>query len=164
MAVKTKPNKKREKVSRPREARENTKKNTASKENKTASSKTRTEKYLELFNKYLAEAKELYKKGNLPKSGEKYWEATAALLNAIAEKRKWPHDSHRDYAEIVEKLSEQLKEPLGPLFANTERLHANYYHNFLSPLNFEAHRQQTLKLIEKLRTLLAQEQEAPQQQ
>ncbi|MCC5999111.1 MAG: hypothetical protein LM573_08530, partial [Thermofilum sp.] len=65
MAVKTKPNKKREKVSRPREARENTKKNTASKENKTASSKTRTEKYLELFNKYLAEAKELYKKGNL---------------------------------------------------------------------------------------------------
>ena len=162
MAVKTRTIKKQGNISRPQEARENTKKNTSSKEDKTASSKTRTKKYLELSNKYLAEAEELYKKGDLPQSGEKYWGATAALLNAIAEKRKWPHYSHRDYADIVEKLSEQLKEPLGPLFANTERLHANYYHNFLSPLNFEAHRQQTLKLIEKLRTLLTQEQEAPQ--
>jgi uncharacterized Zn finger protein (UPF0148 family) len=146
MAVKTRTNKKQGNISRPKEARENTKKNTASKENKTASSKTRTRKYPELIEKYLAEAQEIYKKGDLPHSGEKYWEATAALLNTIAEKRKWPHYSHRDYADIVEKLSEQLKEPLGPLFANTERLHANYYHNFLSPLNFEAHRQQTLKL------------------
>jgi hypothetical protein len=162
MAVKTRTTKEQGNIFRPKEARENTKKNTASKENKTASSKTRSEKYLELFEKFFAEAEELYKKGEFPQSGEKYWGATAALLNAIAEKRKWPHYSHRDYAEIVEKLSEQLKEPLGPLFANTERLHANYYHNFLSPLNFEAHRQQTLKLIEKLRTLLTQEQEAPQ--
>ena len=154
--------KKRESISRPREAGYNTKKNTASKEKKTASPKTRTRKYPELIEKYLAEAENLYKKGDLPQSREKYWEATAALLNAIAEKRKWPHYSHRDYAEIVEKLSEELKEPLGPLFANTERLHANYYPNFLSPLNFEAHIWQTLKLIEKLRTLLTQEQEAPQ--
>jgi hypothetical protein len=93
---------------------------------------------------------------DLPQSGEKYWGATAALLNAIAEERGWPHYSHRDYAEIVEKLSEQLKEPLGPLFANAERLHANYHHSFLSPLNFKAHREQTLKLVEKLKALLTQ--------
>jgi hypothetical protein len=162
MVVKTTPSKKRESISRPREAGDNTKKNTASKKNKTTSQKTRTRKYPELIEKYLAEAEELYKKGDLPQSGEKYWGATATLLNAIAENKKWPHYSHRDYADIVEKLSEQLKEPLGPLFANTERLHANYYHNFLSPLNFEAHRQQTLELVKKLIKLLRQEQEAQQ--
>jgi hypothetical protein len=142
-----------------REARESARRNAASEESRTAPPPT---KYLELFRKYLAEAEELYEKGDLPQSGEKYWGAAAALLNAIAEERGWPHYSHRDYAEIVEKLSEQLKEPLGPLFANAERLHANYYHNFLSPLNFEAHREQTLKLIEKLKTLLTQEQETQQ--
>ncbi|AGT35959.1 MULTISPECIES: PaREP1 family protein [Thermofilum] len=162
MAVNGRTIKEQESFTHPREAGDNAKKNMASKENNTTSPKTGTRKYLELFEKYLVEAEELYKKGYLPQSGEKYWGATAALLNAIAEKRKWPHYSHRDYADIVEKLSEQLKEPLGPLFANTERLHANYYRNFLSPLNFEAHRQQTLKLIGKLRTLLTQEQEAPQ--
>jgi hypothetical protein len=66
MAVKTRTIKKQGNISRPQEPRENTKKNTASKENETASSKTRTEKYLELFNKYLAEAENLYKKGDLP--------------------------------------------------------------------------------------------------
>jgi hypothetical protein len=149
-------------VSPSREARESAKESPASGESMPATPKTATGKYLELFRKYLAEAEELYRKGDLPQSGEKYWGATAALLNAIAEERGWPHYSHRDYAEIVEKLSEQLKEPLGPLFANAERLHANYYHNFLSPLNFEAHREQTLKLVEKLKTLLTQEQEAQQ--
>jgi hypothetical protein len=83
-------------------------------------------------------------------------QGSRALLNAIAEERGRPHYSHRDYAEIVERLSEQLKEPLGPLFASAERLHANYYHNFLSPLNFKAHREQTLKLVEKLKALLTQ--------
>jgi hypothetical protein len=159
MAAKPRTVKEQESASPSREARESAEKNAASEESETALPKT---KYLELFRKYLAEAEELYRKGDLPQSGEKYWGAAAALLNAIAEERGWPHYSHRDYAEIVEKLSEQLKEPLGPLFANAERLHANYYHNFLSPLNFEAHREQTLKLVEKLKALLTQEREAQQ--
>jgi hypothetical protein len=32
-----------------------------------------TTKYLELFRKYLAKAEELYRRGDLPQSGEKYW-------------------------------------------------------------------------------------------
>jgi hypothetical protein len=72
MAVKTRTITEQGNIFRPQEARENTKKNTSSKENKTASSKTRTKKYLELFNRYLAEAEDLYKKGDLPHSGEKY--------------------------------------------------------------------------------------------
>jgi DNA-binding protein H-NS len=162
MAVKRRAIKEHESISPFREAREGAEKSAASEEKKTAPLKAATGKYLELFRKYLAEAEELYRKGDLPQSGEKYWGATAALLNAIAEERGWPHYSHRDYAEIVEKLSEQLKEPLGPLFANAERLHANYHHSFLSPLNFKAHREQTLKLVEKLVALLRQEQEAQQ--
>ena len=69
-------------------------------------------------------------------------------------KRGWSHYTHRDYAEIVERLSEELKEPLGKHFAGVERLYANYYHNFLTKVNFEAHREDALKLMRKLRSLM----------
>lgn len=51
----------------------------------------------------------------------------------------------------MERLSEELGEPLGRLFASVERLHANYYHNFLTKVNFEAHREDALKLVRRLR-------------
>jgi hypothetical protein len=113
----------------------------------------RIEVYMKLHEKYLRESEELYAKGDLAQAGEKYWGAITALINAIAERRGWSHYTHRDYAEIIERLSEELKEPLGRLFASVERLHANYYHNFLTKVNFEAHREDTLKLIQKLKTL-----------
>ena len=113
----------------------------------------RIEVYMKLHEKYLKDAEELYAKGDLAQAGERYWGAVTALLNAIGEKRGWSHYTHRDYAEIVERLSEELKEPLGRLFAGVERLHANYYHNFLTKVNFEAHREDTLKLVRRLRSL-----------
>jgi hypothetical protein len=113
----------------------------------------RIEVYMKLHEKYLRESEELYAEGDLAQAGEKYWGAITALINAIAERRGWSHYTHRDYAEIIERLSEELKEPLGRLFASVERLHANYYLNFLTKVNFEAHREDTLKLIQKLKTL-----------
>jgi len=114
----------------------------------------RIEVYMKLHERYLRDAEELYAKGDLAQAGEKYWGAVTALLNTIGEKRGWSHYTHRDYAEIVERLSEELEEPLGRLFASIERLHANYYHNFLTKVNFEAHREDALKLVQKLRSLI----------
>jgi len=120
--------------------------------------KTRVKLYLNLFNKYLAEAEELYNKGDLVQAGEKYWGAIVSLLNAIAELRGWPHYSHRDYLEIVENLVEEIKERnLTIYFASAERLHANFYHNFLKKISFEVHRENALKLIEKLKDIVSRE-------
>ena len=116
----------------------------------------RVEAYLKLHEKYLREAEELYAKGDLVLAGEKYWGAVAALLNAIAEKRGMPHYSHRDYAEIIESLVEERgDEELPRLFASAERLHANFYHGFLKQTSFRAHREDVLKLVEKLKGLLS---------
>ncbi|MDT7860066.1 MAG: PaREP1 family protein, partial [Candidatus Calditenuis sp.] len=103
--------------------------------------------------RYLREAEELYASGDLAQAGEKYWGAVTALINAIAERRGWSHYSHRDYAEVIERLSEELKEPLGRLFASVERLHANYYRNFLTKVNFDAHREDALKLMQLLKAI-----------
>ena len=62
----------------------------------------RAELYLRLYEKFFKEAEELYERGDFVRAGEKYWGAVTALLNALAEKRGWPHYSHRDYAVVVE--------------------------------------------------------------
>ena len=114
----------------------------------------RVQIYLKLYEKYLKEAEDLYAKNDLAQAGEKYWGAVTALLNAIAEKRGLPHYSHRDYAALIEKLYDETEdEELLKGFALAERLHANFYHNFLEKKSFEVHRREVLKLIEKLKKL-----------
>ncbi|MGC9171225.1 MAG: PaREP1 family protein, partial [Thermoproteus sp.] len=115
----------------------------------------RVEAYLALHEKYLREAEELYRKGDLAQAGEKYWGAVAALLNALAEKRGWEHYSHRDYAVAIDRLYEETKDrELVVGFSLAERLHANYHHNFMGKDGFELHREAVLRLVERLRKFL----------
>ncbi|RLI37896.1 hypothetical protein DRO60_04090 [Candidatus Bathyarchaeota archaeon] len=73
--------------------------------------------------------------------------AICALLNAIGELKELPHYSHRDYVDIVKALVRETGDrELVRLFASAERLHANFYHAFLSRPSFEAHREDTLRL------------------
>ncbi|MEL9990654.1 MAG: PaREP1 family protein [Thermoproteus sp.] len=116
----------------------------------------RVELYLRLYEKYLADAEELYSKGDLPQAGEKYWGAVTALLNAIAEIRGAPHYSHRDYAELIGQLYEETGDKeLVMWFRMAEGLHANFYHNFMKAKEFELHRDAVLKLVERLKGFLA---------
>jgi hypothetical protein len=39
-------------------------------------------------------------------------------------------------------------------FSLAERLHANYYHNFMEIEEFELHREAVLRLVERLRKFL----------
>ena len=115
----------------------------------------RVEVYLKLSEDYLRAAEELYSKGDLTQAGEKYWSAVTALLNAIGELRGWDHYSHRDYDIIIDKLYEETGDKSIMLdFSVAERLHANFYHNFMDKEVFDAHRQAVLELISKLREII----------
>ncbi len=115
----------------------------------------RIEVYLKLFEKYLADAEELYRKGDLAQAGEKYWGAVTALLSAIAEKRGLPHYTHRDFWEVVEVIVEETRNPdYSTLFSLAEKLHANFYHSFLRKEPFDKHREGVLKLVDMLRKLV----------
>lgn len=116
----------------------------------------RVEVYLRLHEDYLRSAEELYSKGNLTQAGEKYWGAVTALLNAIAELRGgWEHYSHRDYDVIVGRLYKEINDKSILIdFSMAERLHANFYHNFMGKEEFEVHRQAALELIERLRAVI----------
>ena len=117
----------------------------------------RIEAYLRLHEKYLKEAEELYSKGDLLQAGEKYWGAVAALIDAIAEKRGWEHYSHRDYNIVIRRLYEETGDrELIIGFGMAERLHANFYHNYMGPKDFQVHREAVLALVEKLKKILAE--------
>ena len=111
--------------------------------------------YLELHEKYLKEAEKLHRSGDLAQSGEKYWGALTALINAIGELKGLPHTSHRDLREIIEELVEETGDlSIARLYSSAETLHANFYHNFLRKKTFDAHKEDTLKLINKLRAYI----------
>jgi len=115
----------------------------------------KAEAYLELHEKYLAEAEELYARGDLLQAGEKYWGAVAALLNAIGELLGVEHYSHRDYQLIIQQIYRDTRDvEIFRLFGMAERPHANFYHNFLDKETFDRHREDALALIEKLRRYL----------
>ncbi|MHA1590296.1 MAG: PaREP1 family protein [Candidatus Njordarchaeales archaeon] len=116
----------------------------------------RVEIYIRLHEKYLEEANSFAKKGDLVQACEKYWEAVTALLNAIGEIKKLPHYSHRDYSEIIERIAEEVNDPsLSSLFASAERIHANFYHNFLKKATFEELRRNVLELVKKLKNYVS---------
>ena len=112
----------------------------------------RVEVYLKLFDKYLREAEELYGRGDLIQSGEKYWGAVTSLLSAVAEKAGLRHYTHRDLWDVVEWLVGETGDPeYSTLFSLAEKLHANFHHNLLRRESFDRHREGVLRLIEMLR-------------
>ncbi|MGC9010497.1 MAG: PaREP1 family protein [Sulfolobales archaeon] len=115
----------------------------------------RVEIYLRLHEKYLREAEELVAKEDLVQASEKYWGAVTSILDAIGELRGWDHYSHRDYNIIIENLYEETEDrDLLIDFSMVERLHSNFYHNFMKKSTFEYHREHATRLIEKLKKIL----------
>jgi len=116
----------------------------------------KAEAYLELHEKYFADAEDLYAKGDFPQAGEKYWGAVAALLNAIGELLGVEHYSHRDYQLIISRVYRETGDiDVVRLFRMAEALHANFYHNFLDRDLFERHREDALALVEKLKRYIS---------
>jgi len=115
----------------------------------------RIEIYLALYRKYIKEAKELEEEGDYAQASEKYWGAVTALLNIIGEKKGMPHYTHRDYWEIMNTVIDETKdEALAELFALAEKLHANFYHNFIPKHQFAIYSKRVKILIEKLTAYL----------
>jgi len=117
--------------------------------------KVKIEIYTKLHEKYLREAEELYNKGNIVQACEKYWGALTTLLSIIAEKEGLPHYSHRDLRDVIEFLTEKTNDPeYSRLFSSAEALHANFYHGFMGKLSFDAHRNDVIRLIQKIKEFM----------
>jgi len=107
--------------------------------------------YIDLFRKFLDEAQKYAEMGDIVQASEKYWGAITSLLNIIGELRNMPHYRHSDYWEIIETIAMELDKEVIDLYGIAERLHANFYHNFIKKENFQYYRKRVEKLINTLK-------------
>jgi len=113
--------------------------------------KKRISIYVELFRRYLSEARKYAGEENFPQACEKYWGATTSLLNIVGELKSMDHYKHSDYWEIMEMIAIEMKDKeLLKLFAIAEKMHANYYHNFIKKENFPSYTRAIEELIRRL--------------
>jgi len=110
------------------------------------------EHYQALSEKYLAEARELLKKGDLVQTSEKLWGATALAVKAVAAKRGLKLERHGSLWNFVSKLSkEKGDENIITLFIVANGLHRNFYEDQMNKESLEVAIKNIEQLIGKLR-------------
>ena len=70
--------------------------------------------------------------GDMLQGSEKMWGAASHAVMAVAQQRGWPFGSHGALRTAVRRLSDESGDQalLGG-FSASERLHANFYHDFM---------------------------------
>ena len=87
-----------------------------------------SQKYQQLSEHFLAQARQELDAGDLPQASEKGWGATTQILKAIAEQRGWEHDRHRHYFRIASRLRAETGDgDIRRRFNNASALHENFY-------------------------------------
>ncbi len=80
----------------------------------------------------LAQARAELAAGDARQASEKGWGAAAQMVKAIAEQRGWQHGGHRQlFAALRQVRNETGNEDIRRLFAVANRLHTNYYEDWL---------------------------------
>lgn len=99
----------------------------------------------------LGKAEDAFRTGDMVQASEKGWGATAQMLKAIAQERRWRHGSHRDLAEVATKLAAERGDPeVSGLFMVVNGLHTNFYENWLPPEAVEVGLAQVRELLDRL--------------
>ncbi len=112
------------------------------------------EHYETLGEKYLTEAKELLKEGNLVQASEKFWGASALAVKRAAAKRGLMLEKHGSLWDFVSLLSRESKDKeIVRLFSVANALHRNFYEAQMNKEVVEIVAEDIDKLIEKLRRI-----------
>ena len=90
-------------------------------------------RHIETSRRFIQHADLMLDEGDLLQASEKAWGATAHRLKAIAHRRNLRHSSHRDYYMIIDLLRNEADDPeeLILCFKSADRLHGNFYNDFM---------------------------------
>ena len=87
----------------------------------------------ETSRRFIVQAEDELRKGDLMQACEKAWGAAAHSVKSIAERRGWRHDTHAALFRVVDiivRLSGDAE--IRPLFNSANGLHKNFYEGWLS--------------------------------
>jgi hypothetical protein len=112
---------------------------------------TRTEEYAAQSRELLEKGQEALSQGDLVQASEKLWGAAAQMVKSVAERRGWPHSSHRDLFRVVSQLAQETGDTrMRSLFQLADSLHTNFYENWMTREYIEDGVPQVQELISKL--------------
>jgi hypothetical protein len=115
----------------------------------------KVEIHLKLSEKYMVEAEEFLRKGDLVQASEKAWGAASQIVKALAAKEGRELRSHGELHKQVAKIARETKdEEVRSLWQSAGMLHQNFYENWLPPEMVEGNVKDVKKFVEKLRQLL----------
>ena len=110
------------------------------------------EQYRALSEKYLAEAKELLKKGDLVQASEKFWGAAALTVKMLAAKRGQTLEQHGALWAFVSRVARATGDKaIISSFSEANSLHKNFYENELTREVVEKMAEDVEQLIVKLK-------------
>ena len=79
----------------------------------------------------LRQAREELAAGDVRQASEKGWGAAAQIVKAIAARRDWEHQGHRELFQVVDRLREESGDPdIRRLFRVASSLHVNFYEDW----------------------------------
>ena len=105
-----------------------------------------------LSEKYLAEAKELLKEGNLVQASEKLWGAAALTVKMVAAKRGLKLEQHGGLWVFINMLAKESgDENIVRFFNAANTLHKNFYENEMAQETVEINAGDVEQLITKLK-------------
>jgi hypothetical protein len=116
---------------------------------------TRVEIHLKLSEKYMMEAEEFLRRGDLVQASEKAWGAASQIVKALAAREGRELRSHGELHRQAAKIAGETRdEEIRILWQSAGMLHQNFYENWLPPEMVEGNIKDVKKLVEKLRHLL----------
>ena len=104
---------------------------------------------------FLAVSDHEFMAGDNLQACEKLWGAASHAMMAIAQQRGWRYNRHRDLGKASQKLSAESGDAsIADGFAIAEKLHANFYHDFMEEHEFDYARARVKGLIERVLNLV----------
>jgi|YelNatPaOPRAMG01_1025707.scaffolds.fasta_scaffold16784_10 hypothetical protein len=115
----------------------------------------KVEMHLKLSEKYMMEAEEFLKKGDLVQASEKAWGAASQIVKALAAREGRELRSHGELHKEVARITGETKdEEIRSLWQSAGMLHQNFYENWLPPEMVKGNIEDVKKFVGKLRQLL----------
>ncbi len=105
------------------------------------------EAHLEVSRNFLIHAREQLALGDSLQASEKGWGAAAHAVKALAQRRGWRHNSHRDLFVVSSRLTAATgRLEIAELFSVANALHQNFYEGWMN----EEHIAMNLDSVERL--------------
>ena len=110
--------------------------------------------YEQMSRRLLQDGETLLVQGDHHQASEKFWGASATMVKALAERRGWAHNQHRELYRAVNRLAEEMRQTeLNRLFGTASALHMNFYEDWFQPEQVEALVPEIRELIGHLRQI-----------